>query len=183
MNRNLLENAKRVFLEVTNYCNFRCSFCPQAISTRPSEHMDTELAKNLIKQLYEIDNKGNLYFHLLGEPLLHPNIFEILKFASKRIPRAILFTNGSLLTDNNIESIFDARPYELMISMQLVDEQSFKSRCSSMNWNQYVSRIRNAVQYKLTHNTPTLLRISVGIRKEDAVYPQIITFHVSLPPI
>ena len=172
MSKNLLENARMVFLEVTNYCNFRCNFCPQGISKRPPEHMDTELAKNLIKQLYEAGYENNLYFHLLGGPLLHPDIFEIVEFAAKRIPRAILFTNGSLLTKNNIESIFDACPYELMISMQLVDEQSFKLRCSSMSWNRYISGIRNAVQYKLTHNTPTLLRMSVGMRKEDSIYPQ-----------
>jgi hypothetical protein len=171
MSPSLLKDAGMVFLEVTNYCNFRCSFCPQGISTRPPEHMDTELAKDLIKQLHEAGYRKNLYFHILGEPLLHPDIFEIVRSASKRIPRSILFTNGSLLTDSNIESVFEAQPNELMIGMQLVDEESFGSRGSSMSWDQYVSRIRNAVQYKLTHSTPTLLRISGGMRKEDPSYP------------
>jgi len=134
--------------------------------------MDTNLAKNLIQQLHEAGYRGNLYFHLLGEPLLHPDIFEILRFASKRNPRAILFTNGSLLTQRNIKSLFNACPYELLISMQLADEQTFSFRGSSMSWAQYISRIRDAVYYKLTHNTPTLLRISVGIRKKDSLYPQ-----------
>jgi len=171
MFKNLLENARYVFLEVTNHCNFRCSFCPQAISTRPPEHMDTTLATTLIKQLYNVGYKGNLYFHLLGEPFLHPEIFKIVEYASRRMPRSILFTNGSLLTTRNIESVFDASPYELMISMQLVDEGSFKLKGSSMSWDRYASGIRKAIEYKLTHDTPTLLRISVGMRKEDAVYP------------
>jgi len=160
-----------VFLEVTNYCNFRCSFCPQGISTRPPEHMDTELAKDLIKQLYEAGYQNNLYFHILGEPLLHPDIVEIVDFASKRLPKPILFTNGSLLTGENIESVFEAEPHELMISMQMIDEESFDLRGSSMSWDRYLSGIRNAVQFKLTHNTPMLLRISVGMRKEDSLYP------------
>lgn len=172
MGESLLEDARMVFLEVTNYCNFRCDFCPQGISKRPPEHMDAELAKNLIEQLYEAGYQNNLYFHLLGEPLLHRDIFEIVEFASKRIPRVILFTNGSLLTKKDIKSIFDACPYELMISMQTVDEQSFKLRGSSMSWDQYVLGIRSAVQYKLSHDIPTLLRISVGMRKEDSLYPQ-----------
>ncbi len=134
--------------------------------------MDTELAKNLIQQLHTAGYRNNLYFHLLGEPLLHPDIFEILRFASKRAPRAILFTNGSLLTKSTVESVFNACPYELMISMQLVDEQTFGLRGSSMSWNQYVSRIRDTANYKLAHDTPTMLRISVGIRKENSVYPQ-----------
>ena len=170
--KNLSENARAVFLEVTNHCNFRCHFCPLAISKRPAEHMDTGLAKNLIQQLHEAGYRNNLYFHLLGEPLLHPDMLEILRFATKRTLRSILFTNGSLLTRNNIESVFDARPHELMISMQPSDEQTFSLTGSWMRWDEYVSRIRDAVHYKLVHNTPTLLRISVGIRKEDSVYPQ-----------
>jgi len=169
---NLPTDAKWVFLEVTNHCNFRCHFCPSAISRRESEHMDTKLAENLVQQLHELGYRNNLYFHLLGEPLLHPDIFEILRFASKKQPRTILFTNGSLLTKDNIESVFDACPYELVISMQLADEQTFSLRGSSTSWDQYVSRIRDTVHYKLTHATPTLLRISVGIRKEDSAYPQ-----------
>jgi len=160
-----------VFLEVTNYCNFRWSFCPQGISERPPEHMDTELAKDLIKQLYEAGYQNNLYFHILGEPLLHPDISEIVDFASERLPKSILFTNGSLLTSENIESVFEAQPHELMISMQMIDEETFDLRGSTMSWDRYLSGIRNAVQYKLTHNTPMLLRISVGMRKEDSIYP------------
>ncbi|MFB0503161.1 MAG: radical SAM/SPASM domain-containing protein [Candidatus Bathyarchaeia archaeon] len=171
MPKSLLEEARRVFLEVTNHCNFRCSFCPQGISKRPPEHMDTKLAKDLINQLCEVGYQSNFYFHILGEPLLHPDIFEIVEFASERLPKSILFTNGSLLTSQNIESVFEAQPHELMISMQMIDEGSFDLRGSSMNWDRYLSGIRNAVQYRLAHNTPLLLRISVGMRKEDSSYP------------
>jgi len=167
-----MKNAEMVFLEVTNHCNFSCHFCPQGISVRSPEHMDAEHAKDLIGQLHEMGYRNDLYFHILGEPLLHPDIFDILEFASGLMKRAILFTNGSLLSRKNIESIFNARPHELMVSMQLVDERYFRLRGSSIGWERYVSGIRDAVQYKLTHNTPTLLRVSVGTRKEDAIYPQ-----------
>jgi len=134
--------------------------------------METDLAKNLIRQLYEAGYRNSLYFHLLGEPLLHPDMVEILEFASRLNPRTVLFTNGSLLTEKTIESVFNACPHELMISMQLADERTFGLRGSSMIWSQYVSRIAETVQYKLTHSTPTLLRISVGVRKEDSLFPQ-----------
>jgi hypothetical protein len=169
---NILENARYVFLEVTNNCNFRCNFCPLAISERPPEHMDTELAKHIIQQLHESRYRNILCFHLLGEPLLHSDIHEILRFAQERSYRTLLLTNGSLLTRDNIKSLFDGCLGEIVISMQLIDEQTFPLRGSSISWNQYLSRIRQAVNYKLTHNTVTPLRISVGVRKEDSAYPQ-----------
>jgi hypothetical protein len=134
--------------------------------------MNITLAKNVIQQLYEAGYKNNLYFHLLGEPLLYPSLSDIIKYATDRIPRSILFTNGSLLTNRNIRSIFDSEPYELMISVQTVDEESYELRGTPIGWIQYVSRIRDTVKYKLAHDTPTLLRISVGMRKEDSPHPR-----------
>jgi hypothetical protein len=134
--------------------------------------MDITLAKNLIEQLYDAGYKNSLYFHLLGEPLLYPCLFELIKYTTERIPRSLLFTNGSLLRNRSIKSIFDSEPYELMISVQTVDEESFEWRGTAVGWSQYVSRIRETVKYKLAHDTPTLLRISVGMRKEDSPYPE-----------
>lgn len=171
MSNNFLNDTQFVFLELTNYCNFSCYFCPHGLTKRPPQHMDTNLAKTVIKQLDQKGYTNNLYFHILGEPLLHPDIFDIIGFASKLRPESILFTNGSLLTDNYIQSMFEANPFEIMISMQYTDEESFNLRGSSMSWHQYLSRIRNTVEYKLTHDTETHLRISVGMRKESP-YPQ-----------
>lgn len=103
--------------------------------------MDTDLGKDLIKHLYEAGYQNNLYFHILGEPLLHPDISEIVDFASKRLPKSILFTNGSLLTSEKIHSVFKAQPHELMISKQMIDEETFDLRGSSMSWDRYLSCI------------------------------------------
>ncbi len=180
----LWEQVERVFLEVTNHCNFHCAFCPQAISTRAPRHMDLALAKDLIQQLYSVGYRNNLYFHLLGEPLLYPALFDLLQYTTERLPRSILFTNGSLLTAPIIRSIFEAAPFELMISMQTMDATAYAGRGTSLGWEEYVARIRNAVQYKLAHATPTRLRISVGLRNEespfphDAFFPRVAPTHV-----
>ncbi len=168
----LLDETRMVFLEVTNHCNFRCSFCPQGISKRPPQHMDMNLTMSILDQLQEAGYEHNLYFHLLGEPLLHPNIHHIVASAAKKLPRTILFTNGSLLTDRAIKSIFSAGPYELMISMQLLGHEVFRERGSRIGWSQYASRIRKTVEYKLSRNACTLLRISAGIKKTDTIHPE-----------
>jgi integrase len=129
--------------------------------------MNTDLAKNLIQQLHEMEYHGNLYFHLLGEPLLHPKIFEIIKYAVRKDSfNAVLLTNGSLLTKKNIKQVFTACPSELLISMQLADEKTFNLRGSNLSWNRYISRIKDTIHYKLTHDSPTSLRISVGVKKK-----------------
>jgi sulfatase maturation enzyme AslB (radical SAM superfamily) len=132
--------------------------------------MDTQLAKHLIDQLDTEGYLQGLYFHLLGEPLLHPDILDIVEYAAQRIPYSTLFTNGSLLTPTIIPTLFERAPY-VSISMQLIDEASFHLRGTAMTWRQYVSRIQHAIQYKVAHPSPSQVRIQVGVKDETAVFP------------
>jgi organic radical activating enzyme len=156
-------------LEITNHCNFRCHFCPLAVSERSPEYMDTKLAKSIIQQLHEHGYRNTLCFHLLGEPFLHPDIDEILEYSSKKTFETLLLTNGSLFTKNNLESAFNNSLNEVVVSMQLTNQGFFHLRGSSINWEHYLSRIRQSINFKLTSNTSTTLRISVGIRKKSIV--------------
>ena len=90
----------RFFLELTNRCNFDCLFCPSGISERPRRDIDRTLALDVIDQLGELGFGGRIYFHVLGEPLLHPCVFEIVDHAAEAGMAPVLFTNGGALTDD-----------------------------------------------------------------------------------
>ena len=58
----------RCYIEITNTCNLNCHFCPK--HTREKRQLTAEEFNQLTDKL-----KGKvcfLYFHLMGEPLLHP---------------------------------------------------------------------------------------------------------------
>lgn len=59
---------KRVYVEITNICNLRCSFCPG--TRRPGRFMPPEDFQVLAERLR--GRVSYLYFHVMGEPLLHP---------------------------------------------------------------------------------------------------------------
>lgn len=84
----------KVYLEITNVCNRRCSFCPK--TKRPPRFLTEAEFSMLLACL-----KGwteYLYFHLMGEPLLHPELPLFLSLAHERGFRVILTTNGTLLS-------------------------------------------------------------------------------------
>ena len=84
---------RKVYLEISNLCNLRCAFCPG--TKRPARAMtEADLAILLPKLRPYTDF---LYFHLMGEPLLHPNLETFLKMAGDFGFRVILTTNGTLL--------------------------------------------------------------------------------------
>ena len=89
---------KIVFLELTNACNFSCTFCAKHKMSRPVGFMDAALAMRILKQLGEHELTKRVAFHVMGEPLLHPRFDEILAQAHSMGLKVVINTNGSLLS-------------------------------------------------------------------------------------
>lgn len=81
-------------IEVTNDCIFNCDFCIRKILPRPK----TYLEKNLAKRIAERDLGGSYFveFQMAGEPLLHPDLKEIISYFKGSVLTG-LSTNGYLI--------------------------------------------------------------------------------------
>lgn len=105
---------KKIYLEITNSCNLNCDFC---IKNKRNKKFITIDEFNII--LSKIDNFTDyLYFHVLGEPLLHPNINELIDIASNKF-KINITTNGYLI--NKIKGNKNIR--QLNISLHSFDDK------------------------------------------------------------
>src|ERR1700722_16719967 len=74
-----------VYVEPTNKCNLSCDFCPQSLEdyedrTGPRQHMTLSLYAKVMAEIEALGIKSlKLYF--FGEPLLHPQIAEMVALA------------------------------------------------------------------------------------------------------
>ncbi len=84
---------KRVYVEITNRCNLRCTFCPG--TRRRPETMTPEAFARIAQSL--AGYTSYLYLHVMGEPLLHPRLEELMDTAHGLGFRLCLTTNGMLL--------------------------------------------------------------------------------------
>ncbi len=105
---------KRVYLEITNVCNLACSFCPG--TARPPRFMREEEFSALVKRLR--GETQYLYFHLMGEPLLHPLLGRFLAIAGEEGMRVILTTNGTLLAQREETLLSADALYKINLSLQ-----------------------------------------------------------------
>ena len=107
-----------VYIEITNVCNLRCIFCPSsdckyeagsgssqgtqvtdacAPNTRgPREFMASALFEKCIAGAQEIGAK-NVFFHVLGEPTLHPGFAHYVKKLESTPLKLTLTTNGTTI--------------------------------------------------------------------------------------
>ena len=67
-------NIQRAYVEITNVCNLACAFCPG--TAREKRFMTPETFALLAGKLRP--HTDFLYLHVMGEPLLHPQLAEIL---------------------------------------------------------------------------------------------------------
>lgn len=88
-----MKRFNKVYLEISNVCNLSCAFCP---GTKRAKHIMTQEEFSLLASKIR-PRTDYLYFHLMGEPLLHPNLEQYLTIAGELGFRVILTTNGTLL--------------------------------------------------------------------------------------
>lgn len=101
----------RCYLEITNVCNLNCLFCPK--TDRAKRRLTLEEFDCLTDKLQE--KVQFLYFHLMGEPFLHPLLPQFIQMARQKGFVPVLTTNGTLL--DKVEGVIESKPHKIQISL------------------------------------------------------------------
>ena len=105
---------KKAYLEISNLCNLHCSFCPG--TRRESRMLSEEEFRILAGKLR--GHTEYLYFHLMGEPLLHPRLRELLEIAQDLGFRVMITTNGTLLRERGELLLASDAVHKVNLSLQ-----------------------------------------------------------------
>jgi MoaA/NifB/PqqE/SkfB family radical SAM enzyme len=133
---NILESGKRLFdrkplqcsLYVTDRCNLDCAYCTEYDNSRPHPSLD-----DLKKWIRKIRELGTMRIALVGgEPLVHPNIVELVRYCRELGFATSLTTNGFLLTRKLVAELEDAGLQVMQISVDRmtpspITKKSFKT--------------------------------------------------------
>ena len=102
----------RVYVEITNICNMRCSFC-HGHNRAPRQMTESEY----IHILSQLTGKTQyIYHHLMGEPLIHPLLPRFIQIACQAGFHPMITTNGTLL-DRCGDSLLIQGLYKINISL------------------------------------------------------------------
>lgn len=95
---------KKIYIEITNVCNLSCPFCLP--TSRKKEYMSKENFEIILDKIK--DYTDYIYLHVKGEPLMHPDINELIELAHQKGFQVNITTNGTLidrLANKNIRQI------------------------------------------------------------------------------
>ena len=144
---------KKVYLEITNVCNLNCSFChgsaraPRFLSPAEFSLLAGKLA----------DYTEYLYFHLMGEPLLHPELGTLLSLAGDRGFKVNLTTNGVLLPEKS-ETLL-AAPALHRVNLSL---QSWEANPPALPLERYIGRCADFARAAAARGVLVSLRLWNG---------------------
>ena len=105
----------------TNKCNLHCSHCYQDAGEAVSEELTTAEAKTMIDGIAKAG--AHLMIFSGGEPLMRPDIFELVRYAASKQLRPVFGTNGTLLTEETVSKLKDSGASTLGISLDSLDPQ------------------------------------------------------------
>ncbi len=109
----------KVYVEITNICNMSCSFCHG--HHRAPRQMRIEEFSLVLDKLTE--QTKYIYYHLMGEPLVHPLLPEFIKLAGERGYKSIITTNGTLLNRRK-EELLSVDIHKVNISLHSFENGS-----------------------------------------------------------
>jgi MoaA/NifB/PqqE/SkfB family radical SAM enzyme len=155
-----------LFIEITNACNFKCTWCPDEVMGRKRGFMKKEKAFRLLEEIAEKRSRlGPLYpvkLHQMGEPMLHPDLVAIVERAETLGVGIELNTNCGLITEPLIDGLYKAGLTNLILSYQTPDEGSFKTRkAPRISFDAYRDKVRLAVERKVALGARTNLEIDI----------------------
>jgi 2-polyprenyl-3-methyl-5-hydroxy-6-metoxy-1,4-benzoquinol methylase/uncharacterized Fe-S cluster-containing radical SAM superfamily protein len=101
-----------VLLEVTNVCNLRCRMCfiygEGVTKKRSSGFMSEGVWRKAIEEIGSWDSPTTVDLHGAGEPLLHPQLFDIVSFSKSKKNISVGFlTNATLMDEVKARAVIE----------------------------------------------------------------------------
>ncbi|CAK7009493.1 radical SAM protein [Tissierella sp. P1] len=112
-----MKRFKKVYIEITNVCNLQCYFCPK--TNRQQRFLGLSEFSYVLDEIREFTDY--VYFHVKGEPLLHPNIDEFLDISYDKEVKVNITTNGTLLSKVKEKLIHKPALRQINISLHSFD--------------------------------------------------------------
>ena len=116
-----------IAIEPTTSCNLRCPECPSGLRsfTRPTGMLKSETFKKIIDELHE--SLLYLTFYFQGEPYLHPNFLELVKYAANHKIYTATSTNGHYLTKEKALETVRSGLDRLIISLDGTTQETYEN--------------------------------------------------------
>ena len=143
--------------EPTTSCNLRCPECPSGLRSfsRPTGMIDIDNFKKVVDQQWQTLSYLLLYFQ--GEPFLHPEFLELVKYASKKNIFTATSTNAHYLDDKMAKATVESGLDKIIVSIDGTTQQTYEQYRIGGSLNKVIEGTKLLVDWKHKLNSKTPL--------------------------
>jgi len=113
-------HPRRVVIETVRHCNARCRYCPQSVAPKDKAEMEMEVFERVVDRLSPYNPSWVAFVHY-GETLLDRQLDKRLAHLTSRGHAFMLYSNASLLTDELIQLMSDAKMHGAWFNFPSLD--------------------------------------------------------------
>ncbi len=147
-------------LEVTNFCNLDCPICVVK-NTRKQGFLDLNLLKKIIEENGQILRNQYIWLHFNGEPLLHPQLSEIISRLKGAGAKTRLSTNITLLDKEKAFELMSAGLDYIVFSVDGNTKETYEKIRKGANFMEVENNIHNFLKIKRDGGFKTKTQIQI----------------------
>jgi cyclic pyranopterin phosphate synthase len=140
-----------VAIEVNNYCNRACWYCPQSLVKFPREEMADETFNLILNRLVEFKFVGQINYSIFNEPLEDKRLRDFVEKTRKVLPkcRIIVNTNGDRLNHSFVEELLYAGVSRFVVTEHPPSNENWNKRISDLaKWRPLKIRVQKLDRLK-----------------------------------
>jgi len=153
-------------IEVTNFCNLNCPMCVNK-DTRPQGFIEIEFLKKIIKENEKVLKGQFIWLHFNGEPLLHPQLPQIINLLKLNGIKTRLSTNATLLTEEMSFQLMKAGLDYIVFSVDGNTKETYERIRERAKFEVVERNVLNFLKIKKQYNFPTQTQIQIIRMKEN----------------
>lgn len=169
---NVISFPKMLLIQASSSCNFKCIQCfreimvpRRKISGLGEGYISLELIEKISDECKDKKDFIGIHFALYGEPLLNPNLVDIVKVIKSRNLKCQIVTNGYFLNEKMINNLIDARLDKIKVSFQGTNKERYEFWRNNEHYDLIVKHIKMLV--KIRDQKGSDLFIQVGTSSAD----------------
>ncbi len=135
-----------IYVEPTNICNLKCATCtPKEIRGKPGS-LSMDVWKDIVNYFVQTGVSPTITLIGRGEPLIHPRIDEIVRYASERGLSCYIITNGTLLNTEKAEKLLGAGLTRIQFSLHATTAETYEKMTGKPLYEKVVANIKEFVR-------------------------------------
>ncbi|MDI6742303.1 MAG: radical SAM protein [Smithella sp.] len=116
----------KLYIEPTTQCNLQCRTCIRNSWDEPIGFMDMALYQKFLSEMKSFRSLERVAFWGFGEPLVHPDIVEMVSLVHQAGLQTEIITNGHLLDKNTAVALIQAGLDTIVVSVDGATQSSYE---------------------------------------------------------